>query len=116
MRSGEMFSSKTGAGWGLFFEGVRVGCWERPEGPPAGWEARERPLRLDKGLDFLREEDFERVTGIYFFRSILQVYAPIPIPPSKSAAPITPSNGDGPLLGVVAAVVPLGCAPKLTDI
>jgi hypothetical protein len=45
-------------------EAARDGCPERWEVARAVCEPRARPLRPEAGLDFLLEEDFERVIGM----------------------------------------------------
>jgi hypothetical protein len=64
LRSGEIFSNRDGGGGGLFREEERAGAWDRWDGLCAGWVVRASPPRPLAGLDFLREEDFERVIGM----------------------------------------------------
>ena len=65
MRSGEIFSNREGGGGGgLLRERERAAGWERRDGAGAGWGVRARPLRPAAGLDFLLEEDFDRVIGM----------------------------------------------------
>jgi hypothetical protein len=75
-------------------------------------------LRLQEYLQSIsknRQTDLLPGSG-YFFLSMLQEYTPIPIPPSRSAAPIKPSSGEGPLPAGLPESAALDCAPKLTDI
>jgi hypothetical protein len=64
LRSGEIFSNREGGGGELFREEERAVGWERWDGLCAGWVVRASPPRPLAGLDFLREEGFERVIGM----------------------------------------------------